>query len=156
MPARPIQRWKTFWLGVLVLVFLAWSWMVSMTNPGFIGVAVPGVNGGAGYTNGSVILFCNGSSDGFGIGFFNEPVEAEPMRFPSGIEFQFSKGKPIHLNTSTTLANGAARKSYTCGYSPAHSHVRVAHWLFIPIFALLWSTVLFSRHRRMKRLVAET
>jgi hypothetical protein len=26
MKPRPINRWKSFWLGVLILVFLGWAW----------------------------------------------------------------------------------------------------------------------------------
>jgi hypothetical protein len=29
MPPRPIHRWKTFWLGILVLIFLGWAWQDS-------------------------------------------------------------------------------------------------------------------------------
>lgn len=26
MTRRPLHKWKSFWLGVLVLIFLAWAW----------------------------------------------------------------------------------------------------------------------------------
>jgi hypothetical protein len=156
MSRRPLYHWKSFWLGILVIAFLGWSWMTSMRNPGGIGVAVPGVHGGAAYTNGSMVLFCNGSSEGFGIGFFNEPVEPESTWFPSGIESRFSEGKRIHLSTLVTLASGGIKKSWTCGYSPARGHIRIAHWLLILFLALLWTAFLFSRYRRMKRLPAGT
>ena len=26
IPPRPIYRWKSFWLGILVLTFLCWTW----------------------------------------------------------------------------------------------------------------------------------
>ncbi|HEY1122473.1 MAG TPA: hypothetical protein VGE67_12765 [Haloferula sp.] len=26
IPERPIYRWKSFWLGLLVLAFLSWAW----------------------------------------------------------------------------------------------------------------------------------
>jgi hypothetical protein len=29
MPPRPLYRWKSFWLGVFVLGFLAWAWLDS-------------------------------------------------------------------------------------------------------------------------------
>ena len=27
--SRPLYRWKTFWLGLLVLIFLGWAWHAS-------------------------------------------------------------------------------------------------------------------------------
>jgi len=33
MKPRPVYRWKSFWLGVVVLAFLGWSWLRSM-GPG--------------------------------------------------------------------------------------------------------------------------
>jgi len=30
MKPRPLIKWKSFWLGILVLVFLGWSWARSM------------------------------------------------------------------------------------------------------------------------------
>ncbi|MEK7951680.1 hypothetical protein [Luteolibacter soli] len=32
MRPRPIYRWRSFWLGVLVLCFLGWAWARSMTR----------------------------------------------------------------------------------------------------------------------------
>jgi len=32
MPTRPIHRWKSFWLGVLVVVFLGWAWFASLNT----------------------------------------------------------------------------------------------------------------------------
>ncbi|MEK7951545.1 hypothetical protein [Luteolibacter soli] len=32
MNARRIYRWKSFWLGVVVLVFLGWAWVRSMNH----------------------------------------------------------------------------------------------------------------------------
>ena len=31
MKPRPFYRWKSFWLGLCVLVFLGWAWVRSMT-----------------------------------------------------------------------------------------------------------------------------
>ena len=32
MTPRPIYRWKTFWLGLFVACFIAWSWCDSMSS----------------------------------------------------------------------------------------------------------------------------
>jgi len=31
MSPRPLHRWKSFWLGLLVLIFLGWAWLRSMS-----------------------------------------------------------------------------------------------------------------------------
>jgi hypothetical protein len=37
MIPRPLHRWKSFWLGIIVLLFLGWSWNRSLDrNEGFI------------------------------------------------------------------------------------------------------------------------
>ena len=33
MKPRPFYRWKSFWLGLCVLVFLGWAWERSEYNP---------------------------------------------------------------------------------------------------------------------------
>ncbi|MEK7954091.1 hypothetical protein [Luteolibacter soli] len=32
MPPRPLHRWKSFWLGILVLAFLGCGWVHSMSH----------------------------------------------------------------------------------------------------------------------------
>jgi hypothetical protein len=32
MTPRPLYRWKSFWLGVVVLVFLGWAWVRSVQH----------------------------------------------------------------------------------------------------------------------------
>ena len=32
MTPRPLIRWKSFWLGILVLVFLGWAWVASLSR----------------------------------------------------------------------------------------------------------------------------
>lgn len=37
MRPRPIYRWKSFWLGLLTLVFMGWAWWDSFSNVTIIG-----------------------------------------------------------------------------------------------------------------------
>jgi hypothetical protein len=43
MNARPIYRWKSFWLGLVVLAFLGWVWARSMGRNEGVTVFGPGV-----------------------------------------------------------------------------------------------------------------
>ena len=42
MTRRPIYRWKSFWLGLCVLVFLGWAWAHSFRHFSGGGCRVPG------------------------------------------------------------------------------------------------------------------
>ena len=42
MPPRPLYRWKSFWLGVFMLGFLAWAWCDSFRFESQFWVAVVG------------------------------------------------------------------------------------------------------------------
>ncbi|MEK7951674.1 hypothetical protein [Luteolibacter soli] len=42
MTSRPWYRWKSFWLGVVVLGFFGWAWMRSMTRDEGLLVRGPG------------------------------------------------------------------------------------------------------------------
>jgi hypothetical protein len=41
MKPRPFYRWKSFWLGILVLLFLGWAWRDSMRFETLAQVAGP-------------------------------------------------------------------------------------------------------------------
>ncbi|MEK7953653.1 hypothetical protein [Luteolibacter soli] len=154
MPPRPLHRWKSFWFGVLVFSFLGWSWMASIEKPGGIAIGTPVLEAGMAYTGGSMVLFSSGPPGSFGIGLFSYPMAPEPTWFPSGIEAQYSRSHGVSETTHGTLPSGAQTISISCGFSSTHCHVRVAHWLLIPFFLLIWSGFLFYRYRRTERRAA--
>ncbi|MCW1914643.1 hypothetical protein OJ996_13735 [Luteolibacter sp. GHJ8] len=39
MSPPSLHRWKSFWFGAIVLVFLAWSWVHSMGQGGYVSIA---------------------------------------------------------------------------------------------------------------------
>jgi len=45
MTPRPIYRWKSFWLGVILLLFLAWSWERSMAGNHWGEIMTPALSG---------------------------------------------------------------------------------------------------------------
>ena len=38
MTLRPLYRWKSFWFGILILLFLAWGWIRSMGSGDYIAI----------------------------------------------------------------------------------------------------------------------
>ena len=36
MKPRPLYRWKSFWFGVLIIVFLVWGWIRSSTHADYL------------------------------------------------------------------------------------------------------------------------
>jgi hypothetical protein len=41
MSPPPVYRWKSFWLGLLILGFVGWAWMQSMDHLQVLGVRGP-------------------------------------------------------------------------------------------------------------------
>jgi hypothetical protein len=42
MTPRPIHRWKSFWLGIVILLSLGWAWLVSMDHYTVLRLEMPG------------------------------------------------------------------------------------------------------------------
>ncbi|MCW1926306.1 hypothetical protein OKA05_27375 [Luteolibacter arcticus] len=124
MTPRPIYRWKSFWLGVVVLGFLAWAWGRSMGNTdGFMwwspGVAVMG-----GQSAGQVHLAWDGS----------RPYPAGQMVWIH---------EPISTVGEPRFPQGWVWERY-----PRQIQVAVAHWLVMGVFAVAWAGFLGWRWRR--------
>jgi hypothetical protein len=123
---RPLWRWKSFWLGVLVLVFLASSWAVSMA--GYTAVHwcavdwwVTGASGGGG-----VGLRYNGYSGGNSGGLVVEKwAVVSGNRFPQAIMVSWPRDE-------------------------GDFYVGVAYWFLIAVFLLVWGGFLYWRWRRMR------
>ena len=125
MPHRPLHRWKSFWLGVLVVVFLGWAWARSLTNVEFVFWRGLGVNQMSGIVH--AYLFLGTTTAG------NEP------RFGS---------------QSISESGPWLPKAFGVSSSSPQTDVRIAHWFLILLFLLPWTTWLVWRVRRMKRLAS--
>lgn len=142
MPPRPLHRWKSFWLGVFVVVFLAWAWGRSgqfaekavFGNPSVTGFVDLGQTDGILFLTvfrvpNEVSLVCYSPI----AGDLGNPVSA--WRDPHGIRRQFSFPAAVDVDLESKW-----------------SSIAIAHWFLILLFLLPWTAWLVGRSRRMKRL----
>jgi hypothetical protein len=131
MPLRPLYRWKSFWIGVLVLGFLGWDWVWSMSWEYYLSWGTSAM--------GAFVLSSRTGEIYLGwLGHTPEPsfmlgLTSESFEIPSGEIPWF----PLfaNLNSSSALSAG----------------LTVAHWLLTLLFLLPWTAFLAWRWRRMRR-----
>ncbi len=129
MTPRSLYRWKSFWFGVLVLVFLSWSWVRSMVAGDYIPI------------NGSLeeVARIDQSGGRIAVGWVLEnPVFSLP-EIPLAMQFQQGE-----------LPWFPAAVKY---WSPVDGWgaVGVAHWFLIVLFLAAWAGCLAWRRRRMRK-----
>jgi hypothetical protein len=135
MQPRLFYRWKSFWLGMLVLGFLCFAWIRSM-----------------GYRD-SIEW---GSPSGAWIGFVNVGGRVTAVRIahvPTGI--------PLLSGTrfETVAVEPSARffpKAFQFEPSGAVARISASHWLLILLFGAPFSGFLAWRGRKQKRAQAVT
>ncbi|MEK7954090.1 hypothetical protein [Luteolibacter soli] len=150
MPPRPLHRWKSFWLGVLIIAFLGWAWVASMRH-----VDVLYWNSAVGSSTPSP---ASKNFDHFVYRNFGRFVLTAGQTLGwVEVKWDTSRFSPLashwshQIITLTPKETWFARAVRVERY-PGRLEVFVAHWLLILLFALPWATCLFYRHRRMKRL----
>jgi hypothetical protein len=124
MPPRPLHRWKSFWLGVFVVIFLGWAWARSMERRDYFGYGFRKheLAFGASQMTGTVGLWISDGKDWIsGLLVGNRP-----------------------LSTVIYSSHGRMGRAYL--------HVRIDHWHIILLFLLPWTTWLVWRVHWMKRL----
>ena len=136
MSARPIHRWKSFWLGVLVLVLLGGSWVRSVGHLDEVAVAVRTSKVVAHWASGEIAVTRYPRKMRGWI------PEFEWATVNGGFERQWV-GTPFYFRTVKLPPAGARLLS-----------LRAGHWFLILIFLMAWASLLAWRLRRMKRLAA--
>jgi hypothetical protein len=133
MKPRPLYRWKSFWLGILVFVFLGWGWVRSMTHLESLSWTGEGVSFGVINVSAKAEFYCERSSalKSSGLSFLqNEVSDRSPEWFPPSLQ----------------------RNSYFLKRSKVQvAEVWVAHWLLILLFLVPWLAFLFWRVRRHRK-----
>jgi hypothetical protein len=133
MPPRPLHRWKSFWLGVFVVVFLGWAWARSM---GIIdGIRWESASAGtllqADHCDGQILFSYVPSY----------PVKRSIFELSSQTFSVSGHWFPWAVNVMNSI--------------PGMHILGIAHWFLILLFLLPWTTWLVWRSRRMKRLASE-
>jgi len=131
MTPRPIYRWKSFWLGVLVLVFLTSAWVRAMEGNYAGTVTTPKFEVGVGHYEGRVSFYRNVCSQRWGIDAEAYPLESTVVWFPSPWD--------VEATGRLVLPNSVIQ-------SP-HAHARFAHWFLMLIFLAVWLAWLAGKWR---------
>ena len=131
MSPRPLHRWKSFWLGLLVLAFLGWAWVRSTHHMDYVSYK----------TSTSSITWAAGT--GFGavrLGWSDDPFA------PDGLSFSSYRSNPAWGSTwfpEAILLDGGADESW--------QNFSIAYWFLILLFPVPWAGFLLWRIRRMRR-----
>ena len=146
MPARPLYRWKSFWLGIFIVFFLSWGWVRSQFHNDSVR-ATPAIFTNPGFIHSSENPYYTLRSSGgfvswertvgtiysrkYGYPEFNSRQTAEPQWFPL----------PFSHEAATVLLPG---DSYS------YSKNRIAHWMTLLLFLIPWTTLLAWRWRKQR------
>jgi hypothetical protein len=135
MTPRPFHRWRSFWAGLLTLVFLGWAWNRSIRRyDSFVCCNATGRFGIILEQRDSVVVFT---------------IPHKLPILPAFTSLHFILDQPRrHPRLPCPLAIGIKSP-------PAYRSLAIAHWFLILLFLVPWTAFLFWRSRRMKRLAAE-
>ena len=128
MPPRPLHRWKSFWLGILILSFLGWAWTDSMRQESILFWAAPS----------RVALSATQTSGVIGISWtFTTPPVTQHFHY---------RRQPISVRERHTwFPKGLAYEND--GYA---SYAGFAHWFLIILFLSPWCTFIAWKSRRQR------
>jgi hypothetical protein len=129
MLPRPLHRWKSFWLGILVLAFLGCGWLRSMSHTdGFFWLPK------------HFIFTAHQSTGQLGFAWdYSKP--ASPLSM-----FQWVH-EPISAAGEPWFPSAVVPEVYDRQFQFA-----IAHWFLMLLFLIAWGAFIYWRVRRMKRL----
>jgi hypothetical protein len=168
MPQRPIHRWKTLWLGILVIAFLAWAWRDSTQAEREISYRKY-ILSHAG--SGISIKYTSPTSDRdspvywfrrritlTSSRFWQVPTFEAPVFFRgNGEPWQQDGDPPLpYLDSDFQPRNSAEYhiRELIWPNRPGSIGIFIPHWLPIITFITIWSAFLLWRSRRMNRFPA--
>jgi len=132
MKPRPLYKWKSFWLGILVLGFLGWAWVRSTT-----------------YLDEARFLF---QDDGWRLASNSGSLAAR--RF-DGLVNPTAGVRKFEFNSKPASENNRKIpppfESLPYAASPRLHVWRVAYWFLILLFLVPWSAWLFFHWKREQR-----
>lgn len=128
---RPMYQWKSFWLGVMLLLFLGWAWQQGMRANQWMRVSTPGIAFGVNQYEGQAGVFVNLTKEKGKVSR-GSSSRKDAVLFP--FLGQVSLGK----------VNGA--------YHPMwHFRARFAHWFLMLAVAVGWAGWLAWKWKREQR-----
>lgn len=134
MHPRPFYRWKSFWFGVLVLLFLAGGWWLSLSHTHLMRLD---------WTVGNCVIATHEQ------GFFRINLSTDDL---SGL---FSKPR-FHAGGFEHWERTEQSTAFSYSSDQVWTKASVAHWFLILLFLVPWSGWLARRWRKQKRAQAVT
>ena len=134
MTARPMYQWKSFWLGVVMLVFLGWAWQQAMRMNQWARVDTPGIAVGINQYEGQAGVF---------VAFVKEKWDISRGAIPRKDVVLF----PELGTVSLSQMNGP--------YHPLWQfRARFAHWFLMLAVVVGWTAWLAWKWKRVQRSIA--
>jgi hypothetical protein len=135
MRQRPVYRWKSFWLGVLVLAFLGWAWVRSMSWEIYLSWGTE-TRGALVFTNrtGEVSLGWLGYQPGGEAAYMLGLMDGSGEVWPPG-------EAPWFPRFAEVKSEPGVYRSFT-----------MAHWFVMVMFAMAWGAMLTWRWRKHRGL----
>jgi len=144
MKPRPLIKWKSFWLGILVLGFLGWAWVRSMTCESSVSYGY----GGSGHYCG--IYASEGKvTVGHATDTFEQLHGFDVVSFPNEGRQWWPAAVKIGRETKVVV-NGDLDEDDLELEDPGEWWVNLAFWFLMLLFFLPWSTFLAWRWRRQR------
>ena len=146
---RPLHRWKTFWLCLLILAFLGWSWARSMRHSDSLRIQSPRINISVNSDLGSLIID------------YDKP-DSTPRKTPPMPIFHTRPRTVVWLDGVAHPVEAASwfappyRLLGLVGGDSTGKMLVLAYWFLILFFLLPSAALLAWRHHRMKRHTTRT
>lgn len=132
---RPIYQWKSFWLGVVVLLCLGWGWQQAMRMDQWVNVTTPVMTFGASQWNGRAGMHVNSARQGWGV--------STNARLRKGGADWF----PWAMDADVAKRGKAPNREWQV-------YARFAHWFLILVFVTVWWAWLARQWKRERMRIA--
>jgi hypothetical protein len=131
MTPRPLHKWKSFWLGLLLLAFLGMAWVRTQYYVDAIS-----------WTRGPLTFGL--MQDPRGVGYYRVEL---PTSLRQG--FRFTRERTAKVAASSFPRSVTWSNEGIPGLIK-HRSIHVAHWLLILLFLVPWLALLFWRVRKQR------
>ena len=140
MTPRPLYKWKSFWLGILVLGFLGWAWLANVRTEYNVGYReYLGTGGLSGWVAGS----CLGSVY---VSSYSSPPRGFSSRAPaSGFHWLHEALDPDEPTIYF------ARSPFGNVHERNYREWTVAWWMVVLGYTSVWSAWLFFHWKRKQK-----
>jgi len=135
MRSRSIVRWKSFWLGILVLVSLVWGWMSTRTEQAML------------YCVANEWIYAAASGSG------SVNIAIHPQ---AGMPFEWGFDRTPSLAEDLPWFAPAFENGWIWeGPKGAEGYVAVGYWVVVLGFVVLWGGFLMWRWRRVGKVMVD-